>query len=376
MNLPKLINRWALFLCLSSLTFVADSQAQEKADFENNIEFSPQVSLGVFTAQHKLSGRAYGGELIYHMNTANPRPWMKMLNLKSLDLVFNYKNMGHIVMLSDPRPNRFGDSYALIGALNFSLLKAKRTELFVTPGLGLGYLGKTWFTNQNVLVGSHLNFSSRIALKLAARITPSARLTAGLDILHFSNAGTRVPNNGMNVSSVSLGIVQSLNANKMLANDTVSWRKPIDYKKHSMDFGISIGRRGVYRSKNGLYKTGLYAGYNYRVNSVFGLGGGIDAVYYHTIYDPLKNEETYQSKASSFDRWRIGAAIGPDLWMGRMGLMAKYGYYLHYNSLMDIKTYWTAGLKYKVVDRVAVQAKIYIHQTEADFVGFGLMFSP
>ena len=376
MNLPKLVNLWALFLCLSSLTFVADLQAQEKADFKSNIEFSPQVSVGVFTAEHKLSGRAYGGELIYHMNTANPRPWMRMLNLKSLDLVFNYKNMSDIVMLSDPRPNRFGDSYALIGALNFSLLKVKRAELFVTPGLGLGYLGKTWFTNQNVLVGSHLNFSSRIALKLATWVTPSARLTAGLDILHFSNAGTRVPNNGMNVSSVSLGVVQSLNTNKMLANDTVSWRKPVDYKKHSIDFGIGIGRRGVYRSKNGLYKTGLYAGYNYRLNSVFGVGAGVDAVYYHTIYDPLRNVETYQSKASSFDRWRIGAAIGPDLWMGRMGLMVKYGYYLHYNSLMDIKTYWTAGLKYNVLDWVAVQTKIYIHQTEADFAGFGLMFSP
>lgn len=377
MNLPKLINLWSLFLCLSFLTFVADLQAQEKGNFKNSIEFSSQVSLGIFTAQQKLSGMGYGGEVIYHMNTtANPRPWMKMLNLKSLDLVFNYKNMSDIVMLSDPRPNRFGDSYALIGALSFSLLKVKKAELFVTPGLGLGYLGETWFTNENVLVGSHLNFSSRIALKLAARIAPSARLTAGLDILHFSNAGTRVPNNGMNVSSVSLGIVQSLNTSKTLANDTLSWRKPVDYKKHSVDFGINIGRRGVYRSKAGLYKTGLYAGYNYRLNSVLGLGAGVDAVYYDTIYDPLRSTETYQSKASSLDRWRVGAAIGPDLWMGRMGLMAKYGYYLHYNSLMDIKTYWTAGLKYNIVDWVAIQAKIYIHQTEADFVGFGLMFNP
>ncbi len=377
MRFPKKINLCTLFLCLSYLTFVVDLRAQEKVDYRNSIEFSPQVSLGVFTAQHKLSGTGYGGELIYHINTAaNPRPWMKMLNLKSLDLVFNYKNMSDVVMLSDPRPNRFGDSYALIGALNFSLLKVKRAELFVTPGLGLGYLGETWFTNENILVGSHLNFSSRIALKMATPIGPSARLTAGLGILHFSNAGARVPNNGMNISSVSLGILQSLNTSKMSANDTVARGQSADYKKHSIDFGVNIGRRGVYRSKNGLYKTGLYAGYNYRLNSVFGLGAGVDAVYYHTVYDPLRNVETYESKASSFDRWRVGAAIGPDLWMGKMGLMAKYGYYLHYNSLMDIKTYWTAGLKYNVIDWVAIQAKIYLHQTEADFVGFGLIFNP
>ncbi|MOA58038.1 hypothetical protein D3C78_1823460 [compost metagenome] len=62
--------------------------------------------------------------------------------------------------------------------------------------------------------------------------------------------------------------------------------------------------------------------------------------------------------------------------MGRLAMMAKYGYYLHYNSLKDIKTYWTAGLKYNVVDWAAIQAKIYIHQTEADFVGFGFLITP
>lgn len=376
MNFPILTNLKTVFLSLIFLTCTFALKAQEQVDATNTIEFSPQVSLGIFTAQQKLIGTAYGGELIYHMNTdANPRPWMKLLNLKSLDLVFNYKKMGEVVMLSDPRPNRFGDSYALIGALNFSLFKVKKAELFVTPGLGLGYLGQTWFTNENILVGSHLNFSSRIALKLAAKVAPGAKLTAGLDILHFSNAGTRVPNNGMNVSSVSLGIVHTLST-KVPTKDTVSWKMPLAYKRHSVDLGINIGRRGVYRSKNGLYKTGLYAGYNYRLNPVFGLGAGIDAVYYHSIYDPQRNLETFQSKASSFDRWRVGAAIGPDLWMGRMGLTAKYGYYLHYNSLMNVKTYWTAGLKYRVLDWAAIQAKIYIHETEADFVGLGLIFNP
>ncbi|TCC95470.1 acyloxyacyl hydrolase [Pedobacter hiemivivus] len=373
MSLPRFANLFAFLFFLGFLVFAGDLRAQEVQSVRNSIEFSPQVSLAVFTADHKLRGTAYGGELIYHMNTvASHRPWMRMLNLNSLDLVFNYKNMSDIVMVSDPRPNRFGDSYALIAALNFSLLKTKGSELLLTPGFGLGYLGETWFTNENILVGSHINFSSRIALKLSTQIGPSTKLLAGVDVLHFSNAGIRVPNKGMNVSSVSLGIAQSLGVKKVV-NDTASWRKPAEYKMHSVDVGVNIGRRGVYRSKDGLYKTGLYAGYNYRLDAVLGLSAGLDAVYYHTIYDPLKNDQTYQSKASSFDRWRVGVAIGPDLWLGRLGLMTKYGYYLHYHSLTNIKTYWTTGLKYQVAEGLAVQAKMYLHQSEADFVGFGLM---
>lgn len=373
MSQSGLVNFCASLFFLGLLFVAGNLQAQGLEDARNSIEFSPQVSLGVFTAEHQLRGIAYGAELIYHMNTvANPRPWMKLLNLKSLDLVFNYKNMSDIVMVSDPRPNRFGDSYALIAALNFSLLKTKGAELLLSPGFGLGYLGETWFTNENILVGSHLNFSSRLALKLSTQIGPSTRVLAGIDVLHFSNAAIRVPNNGMNVSGVSLGIAQSLNVKKTV-KDTVSGKKPFEYKKHSVDLGVNIGRRGVYRSKDGLYKTGLYGGYNYRLNPVLGLSAGVDAVYYHTIYNPLRNEETFQSKASSFDRWRVGVAIGPDVWLGRLGVMTKYGYYLHYNSLKDIKSYWTAGLKYQIVERLAVQAKMYLHQTEADFVGFGLI---
>lgn len=354
--------------------FARNLRAQEVEDVRNSIEFSPQISLGVFTADHKLRGTAYGGELTYHMNTvANLRPWMRLMNLKSLDLVFNYKNMSNIVMVSDLRPGRFGDSYALIAALNFSLLKTKGAELLLAPGFGLGYLGETWFTNENILVGSHLNFSSRIALKLSTQIGSSTKLLAGIDVLHFSNGGIRVPNNGMNVSSVSLGIAQSLNVKKVVIDST---SKAVRYKKHSVDVGVNIGRRGVYRSKDGLFKTGLYAGYNYRLDAVLGLSAGLDAVYYHTIYDPMRNDETFQSKASSFDRWRLGLAIGPDLWLGRLGLITKYGYYLHYNSLMDIKTYWTTGLKYQITEGLAVQAKMYLHQTEADFVGFGLIVTP
>lgn len=65
--------------------------------------------------------------------------------------------------------------------------------------------------------------------------------------------------------------------------------------------------------------------------------------------------------------------------MDRLAVMAKYGYYLHYNhfspSGKDIKTYWTAGLKYYVLSWAAVQAKVYIHKTEADYLGFGIMLT-
>jgi hypothetical protein len=172
---------------------------------------------------------------------------------------------------------------------------------------------------------------------------------------------------------VSLGVIQSLNPSEKQADPVAN--EKFNYQKHSFDIGANIGRRGAYQSKDGYFRTGLYAGYNYRLNPILALGTGIDAVYYHSVFNPADYSRTYQSYATSYDHWRVGAAIGPDLWMGNLAVMAKYGYYLYYNSFRKVNTYWTAGLKYKVLDYLAVQAKIYVHHTEADYAGAGFMFT-
>ncbi len=290
--------------------------AQDKSG--NSIEFSPQASVGVFTAQHKLTGTAYGGEILYHFNTQeNTSPWMQGLNLKSIDLVFNYKNMSDIKIQSDPKPGTFGNSYALLAGLNISLLKFRQTELLLSPAFGLGYLGETYFTNTNPLIGSHINFGSRISLKATASISPSTQLAAGVDVLHYSNAAFRVPNNGINSSSISLSIIQQLKVDAIIVKKDSLRRQ--SYKKHSVDLGINIGRRGVYQSKEGRFRTGLYAGYNYRLGPILGLSSGIDAVYYHSVYDPNDNAGTYQSFATSYDHWRLGSSFGTGSLDGKFG---------------------------------------------------------
>ncbi|TKC04139.1 acyloxyacyl hydrolase [Pedobacter frigoris] len=355
------------------LTTAFTIKAQEEP--KNSIEFSPQFSVGVFTAQHKLTGTAYGGELLYHINTENnPTAWMKAMHLKSIDVVFNYKNMSNIKIDGDARKGLFGDSYALLGGLNISLLKAGKTEFLFSPAFGLGYAGETFFTNQNPLIGGHINFTSRASLKVTTALSPATQLAAGIDVLHYSNAAFRVPNNGINSSSLSLGIIQYLNTPAKPSENISSAEE--SYKKHSVDIGVNIGRRGVYQSKDGYFRTGLYTGYNYRLNPILALSTGVDAVYYHSVFDPANFGQTYQSYATSYDHWRVGMALGPDIWMGKLALMVKYGYYLHYNSYRDNHTYWTAGMKYNLLDWAAVQAKIYVHKTEADFVGFGFMFTP
>jgi hypothetical protein len=135
-----------------------------------------------------------------------------------------------------------------------------------------------------------------------------------------------------------------------------------------------------------LYKSGLYAGYTYRLSSLIGLKLGLDAVYYYTTLDTVQDVHhfyaTFQELASSYDSWRVGASIGGDIYLGRVVFDANYGEYLHFHSYEGLKGfhpnppnwYWDFGGKYFITPSFAIEAKQYLHRTEADFVGIGFLY--
>ncbi|HEX8608980.1 MAG TPA: acyloxyacyl hydrolase [Pedobacter sp.] len=360
-----------LFILLQS-TWCFVAVAQETS---NSLEIGLQRSLQPFTAERALSGATFGAMLTCHMITPGAEgSWPKKLNVSSLDLQLNYNNMRDLKIMGERESPSLGSSYAIMAGFHVSIAKFKGTALYFAPAFGIGYLSETYFTNGNPLIGSHLNLSSKAVLNVVTRVSPRTSVSVEIGILHTSNAGFRIPNSGINSFNVGLGIVRNFQPPSVV-KDSVYWGRRA-YRRHSFDLGVGIGRRGLFKSKESFYRNTVYAGYNYQLNSVLGLSTGFDAVYYRSLFDPLDFDRTYQSYSTSYDRWRTGIGVGPDLWLGKLAVNAKYGYYLHFNSYdKNINTYWTAGFKYSVLKWAALQAKAYMHKTEADFTSFGLLFT-
>lgn len=337
----------------------------------NSLEFSPIWGLNAFSAnRNKIEGRIYGGEIAYHINQANNQSdWVRALRVKDVAVVASYRTLKDIQILNTNYPQKImGDVYGLASRLNISLAKYRNAELLFTSSLGLVYSTESYFTNQNPLVGSHVNFLLQAGLKLKQNINPSTALVGGIDIFHYSNAAARVPNSGVNMINASLGVVKNINVGKSITS-----RDSITYDKHSAELSADVGARGVYQSKGKLLKSGFYAGYNYQFSPVFSLKAGFDGIYYYTIYDANRNVETYQNKATSLDRWRYGVSVGADLWMNKFVVSANYGRYIHFNGLFPVKSYWSPAVKYYVFPNVAFQGKVYLHNADADYLGLGLL---
>ena len=370
-KLFRRIDVFGFLLLVISICFYSNT-AHSQVAAQNSLEFSPELSLRYFPAANNISGNSFGGEFIYHMAiNEHSKDWQKKLKLNSTDFIFRYNSFQQLKI--NDLANQFANSYALLYGLNISILKYRFLQLNLSPGFGIGYTGKTIYTNENKIIGSHFNLYSRAALKAEIQLSVATKLSGGINFLHFSNAGTRVPNIGMNTSSISIGLIRYLKSKspQKATPNTDNFKDTLT--KHEFEFGANIGRRGVYKSTDGLYKAGFYTGYNYRLNTLLGLAVGLDAVYYHTVYDPARNSETYQSNATSLKPWRLGTAIGPDFYLGRSVLSLKYGYYLYFNSLKPINTYWSAGYKYHLYKSISLQSRLYVHKAEADYLGFGVV---
>ncbi|HTM99290.1 MAG TPA: acyloxyacyl hydrolase [Pedobacter sp.] len=336
---------------------------------KNEVEFNRLMPFHVFSDRsNKISGHATGKYMVYNIGLLNN------LRLNSIAFVFDYKDLTRVKSAESINKNQFGNAYTLIGALNFSLVNIKRLKVIFSPGLGFSYLDETWYTNKNPIIQSHLNFASLVALKMSYELSENTKILTGLSTLHFSNAAIRIPNSGMNMFGLSLGLAKHFKANlnkplKLFIN------KELMVHKHNFEFGLNIGSRGVYERKKSLYKSGVYVGYNYRFDPLLELSTGIDGVYYYVPFNLKRYVATYQSKATSFDRWRIGIGAGPTVNLGRLSFSALYGYYLHYQSYIPIYTYWNTSIKVKFNSWLAGQAKLYGHQEEVDFLGVGCVFN-
>lgn len=295
--------------------------------------------------------------------------WTRMLNAREFGISFSFRDLNRLDGHLDTSANSFGKAYGIAAQLEFELLDAGPVQFYLVPAVGISYISKSYFTDpDNRFIGSHLNQMLKAALQAEIPLGNQFSLLANVHVLHFSNGGFNIPNSGINSGNVSLGLKSRF--------DHLPYKKKKDefvpLQRSSFELAAGIGRRGVYESHKGMFKSGLYAGYNYWLNKVLDLKAGVDGVYYFTVYDPENRTATYQHYGTSYDRWRLGVSLGAAIKMGRFAVNGRYGRYLHYNSLHDIHYYWNSGVKYSITPRLGLQSTLHMHRFQADFVDLGL----
>ncbi|GAB3940673.1 hypothetical protein GCM10028805_02830 [Spirosoma harenae] len=274
-------------------------------------------------------------------------------------------------------PVALGQSYG--GGLFFEPVLAQGPHL----GLSLRALaGLTYVTRYhdpitnpgNDAFGTPLEGLIGVGLYARYTIATNWRLLLGFDYKHISNAGVKLPNQGLNIPALSIGITRFTGEGKLPSTQT--WEPSRAYKRWMFrvmalaSLKILEGTDKIPDQSYPIYGLNLLAGYHLTRSHV--LSGGIELVDDHYFKEQINRWTKGQNIA-----YRQGTIlIGYEFWQGHFSFTAHWGWNIVRPLWYKPANYQKYGLLYRFTNGLTggVAVKAYGDDTKNFQAVVGMTF--
>ena len=270
-------------------------------------------------------------------------------------------------------PKVLGQSYSISPFIEIPLnVKVRASRPIFRISWGLAYLTKKFDiveNHKNIAIGSHFNAFVQYRFMWHFDLSEKFRLEPGIGISHVSNGRFQVPNLGLNLVSLNLGLTYKI-------NDLVCKKPVIDSStqvasRHELLFWGAFGINDNYppgNAKMNAYTLSLNYFYNKRNTSKFGLGTDI---YYEESY--LRELDQYgKSYQTALDHLRIGLKFCYSYNVGRISLPIEMGYYAFSKNNEDGPIFHRFGIRYTGAKGLMIQFACKTHWAIAYHFDIGL----
>ena len=289
-------------------------------------------------------------------------------------------------------------------SLQYMFLKTIRLHHRFDINWGIG-LGMVYFTNpydfldneENIASGSHWAFLPEVKAGITYHLDEHYSILSAFNLYHSSNGHTQLPNVGINVPALQLGIKYHWNKPNYSKEVSIDdkWNK-----KWQLNSRFSLGMNefgGSTSPTNGpkqlIYLSSLYLSKRYSPKGRYQLG--FDGYYNSGYRNYLISQEPEELNDRFIDASVLLVFIGHEYIYGHYGLVVQAGYYLHNPFLSYFiekdKSADSGSLKAKVPGKFGVHYYIwnpynepknnayigmYIKSnvTQADFLELGVGF--
>jgi hypothetical protein len=316
-------------ICFSMLFVFGQSFAQEeKNDFRDGLLFQPNVHFGKmvknFPAFPEVD-RAYFYELNVMRQTFGRKAWNKWYGYPEQGVSFIYGELGNKDVL--------GQSFSIMPYFAFHLLDHEKWDLEFKLGQGLTYFNNPYnaISNpDNLVVGSKFTSVFFAGLSIERKLTDHFGLKVGGSILHNSNGHITLPNVGVNVPLITVGVsIFPFGEPEIIDADAEvpeNWEN--DAWKINVRLGWGIQEFGSFdRPTDGpiypVYTASIYTSKIY--SNISNLFLGMHFNYYVGHYDYIINQQLFQEKerARSFNAMVF---VGHEHLLGHIGLDVQLGF--------------------------------------------------
>lgn len=249
----------------------------------------------------------------------------------------------------------------------------------LSPGLSLDYewnFGASFgwkkyhpATNSyNYVVGSPINAYINLGFLLNWRLAPGWRLTAGIDLAHFSNGNTQYPNSGVNTVGGRIGLVHTFGED---AGTTIHDRPSSLHTEPHINYDIvlygAMKRKGVIKPDEAYLAPGSFGvlGFNfnpmYNFHKHFRAGASLDVQYDESAN--IKEHEAEKDEQGQYRFYRppfkeqlaVGLSVRGELVMPIFTINVGIGYNV-YHKCAD-----TQGMYQILALKTAITRNLFLH---------------
>ncbi|MBL7817386.1 MAG: acyloxyacyl hydrolase [Saprospiraceae bacterium] len=344
-NRPKVSS---LRLVFASLLLLSNSfTVKTKAQSSNGFSIEPSLHFGhIFKHSPKLTipiaPLSIGNEIHFNWQTLGQKAWHEWQGYPSVGVGFLHYDLGKKEVL--------GDAFAVYPSLDLRIFKrATWFRSSVQLGWGVAYLTKHYdqFTLPiNNAIGSAINNITSLKLRFKKPLTAHWVVESNFSFTHFSNGSSRLPNYGINIPALNLGLiwqVQNIDNQSFIRRDSS--------KRSSKKWGVNaFGGLGL--SASSVSRGPQYPIYAAALsivrplNKVNNLSVGIQYEQNRVVAEFGLGNGEYTSKAQAFkagSRWGIFA--GEEFMFGHVALILQSGYYLQQYESLESRWFSRLGVR-------------------------------
>ncbi|WP_461127043.1 acyloxyacyl hydrolase [Spirosoma aerophilum] len=227
------------------------------------------------------------------------------------------------------------------------LVHRARWGLSIRALAGLTYVSRSYDIVRNPgnkAFGTPINGLTGVGLYARYNLSDHWRLLAGFDFKHISNAGVRLPNQGLNIPALSFGLQHYTGSTKL--PDTRTWRAP-RVGKRWMFRVLGLGSAKVLEANDQapeqaypIFGLNLLAGYHLTRTHV--LSGGVELLDDHYFKEQIKRW------TGRYQPYRQGTLLaGYEFWQGHFSFTAHMGWNVMRPLWYHPATYQKYGLLYR-----------------------------
>jgi len=351
----------ALYLLLLSTSVLSQSEGS------NEVWIEGKFKAGFLAAHRGMIGHlptehAFAGEVSYLIQAKGQKDWHSWYRRPTYGVTGFFGSVGNRELLG-----HYAGAYSF---MSFPLVRQKFYTFSFKMGAGLGYGTKIYDpdnNNLNAAIGTHVN--AMIVLGVESRfVFGNNSAIVGLDMTHFSNGATKVPNLGLNLPYVSVGYGRRIQTSNFCDTCLVA-----GLGRQTYFFGASLIGSVTSSFPTGGKKYPVYA-MSIFGRKLIGKKGGVELSFDIMSKQSIKVFKPEVPK-TQMDLIQLGVFAGFVMPLDHLHFVMGMGVYVRDKFSPIDRFYHRVGLRYVFDNGINLGLVLKSHWARADYVEYGIGYS-